>query len=141
MIRLRLRQQGIFITFFDSLDLCMRSSLPLLLVSMTIFSLTISDSNSSHGLSSWGSNATESVIDYTKNDLLLGSPDPLFWFLIPISGLLGVGACALVNYAALSLVHILHSITSIGTTLSRRFQRNHHRYVPIICRKKIEELM
>lgn len=107
----------------------MRSSLPLLLVSMTIFSFTIRDSNSSHGLSSWGTNATESVIDYTKNDLLLGSPDPMFWFLIPISGILGVGACVLVNYAALSLVHILHSITSVGTSLSRKFKRNHHRYV------------
>ena len=107
----------------------MRSSLPLLLVSMTIFSLTMNDSGSSHALSSWSTNATESVVDYTKNDLLLGSPDPLFWFLIPISGLLGVGACTLVNYAALSLVHILHFITYIGSSLSCRVQRNHHRYV------------
>lgn len=52
----------------------------------------------------WRSNVTEPAIDYSKNDLLLGSQDPFFWFLIPLFGFIGVGACVILNYAALMLV-------------------------------------
>ena len=56
----------------------------------------------------WGGNATESVIDFTKNDLLLGSRDPIFWFLVPLFGLVSVGICVGVNYAALGLTNLFY---------------------------------
>ncbi|KAL8963308.1 MAG: hypothetical protein Q9193_000411 [Seirophora villosa] len=55
----------------------------------------------------WSTNTTESAIDYTKNDLLLGSQDPIFWFLLPMCGLLSAGLCILINYAALGVVSLL----------------------------------
>ena len=56
----------------------------------------------------WGGNATETAIDFTKNDLLLGSQDPIFWFLVPLFGLITVGICVGVNYAALGLTHVFY---------------------------------
>ena len=105
---------GIFITFSDSLDLCLRSSLPLLTIALTFLaaSLTISSAASSQpasgGLLGWGGNATESAIDFTRNDLLLGSRDPIFWFLVPLFGLISVGVCVGVNYAALGLTNLFY---------------------------------
>lgn len=53
-------------------------------------------------------NATESVIGMTGHNLLLGSQDPLFWFLVPLFGLISVGACIVVHYLALILIYILY---------------------------------
>lgn len=55
-----------------------------------------------------GVNATESAIDFTKNDLLLGSQDPIFWFLVPLFGLISVGICVGVNYATLGLTNLFY---------------------------------
>lgn len=55
-----------------------------------------------------GGNATESAIDFTKNDLLLGSQDPIFWFLVPLFGLISVGICVGVNYATLGLTNLFY---------------------------------
>jgi glycosylphosphatidylinositol deacylase len=103
---------GIFMTFTEALDLCLRSSLPILLLAMMFCSMSLA-SSSSHPSGStsasflhWSRNSTESAIDYTKNDLLLGSQDPFFWFLIPLFGLVSAGVCVLLNYAALLLIHL-----------------------------------
>ena len=75
-------------------------------------SLTISSNApakpASVGFFGWGGNATEIVIDFTKNDLLLGSQDPIFWFLVPLFGLISVGVCVGLNYAALALTNIFY---------------------------------
>lgn len=54
----------------------------------------------------WNRNATESFIDYTKNDLLLGSQDAFFWFLVPLFGLICIGICVAVNYVALGITYL-----------------------------------
>ena len=54
-------------------------------------------------------NATESAIDFTINDLLLGSQDPIFWFLVPLFGFISVGICTIINYAALSVTYLFYS--------------------------------
>ena len=102
---------GIFIPFAESLDLCLRSSLPLLLLALSF--LAISFSIKGAAVSEYGSglfglkgNATETPVDFTKNDLLLGSQDPVFWFLVPLFGLLSFGACVVVNYVALGLTYV-----------------------------------
>ena len=55
-----------------------------------------------------GGNATESLTDFTKNDLLLGSQDPIFWFLVPLFGVISAGACILINFAALGVTHLFY---------------------------------
>jgi len=96
------------------MDLCLRSSLPLLIMALSFAALSLAISStappkpSSKGLFGWGGNATESAIDFTQNDLLLGSQDPIFWFLVPLFGLISVGVCVLVNYAALALTNLFY---------------------------------
>lgn len=63
--------------------------------------------------SRWQSNATEAPIDYGKNDLLLGSQDTFFWFLVPLFGIISVGACVVVNYAAMTIVYLLELLRSM----------------------------
>lgn len=104
---------GIFITFSRSVDLNLRSSFPLLILALTFFALSLAVSSSASrqpSSASWfqrNGNATESAIDFTINDLLLGSQDPIFWFLVPVFGLVSLGLCVVINYAALGLTWIL----------------------------------
>lgn len=83
-----------------------------LALTVLAISLTISSAAppkpASRGLFGWGGNATESAIDFTKNDLLLGSQDPIFWFLVPLFGLISVGIAVGINYAALGLTNLFH---------------------------------
>lgn len=109
-----LNRAGIFITFAEALDLCLRTSLPLLLLALTFLTISLTNSSAtpptpeSTGLFRWGGNATEAVVDFTKNDLLLGSQDPIFSFLVPLFGLISVGVCVGINYAALGLTNIIY---------------------------------
>ena len=105
-------ESGIFIPFAESLDLCLRSSLPMLIIALSFLALSFalsgvsSAERASLGLLGSTGNATETAIDFTKNDLLLGSQDPVFWFLVPLFGLLSIGACAVVNFILLGLTHV-----------------------------------
>ncbi|KAM3077151.1 GPI inositol deacylase [Clarireedia jacksonii] len=106
-------ETGIFISFSESLDLCLRQSLPLMLLALTCLSVSFAQASTavpqstSTGFWGWGRNATESPIDFTKNDLLVGAQDPFFWFMVPLIGLVCVGVCVVINYATLSLTHVL----------------------------------
>jgi hypothetical protein len=108
-------ETGIFMSFSESLDLCLRQSLPLVLVALTCLSVSLAQTSSqppqppspSHGFWDWRGNATDSQIDFTKNDLLVGSQDPFFWFMVPLIGLVCVGVCVMINYAALTMTHVL----------------------------------
>lgn len=102
-------ETGYFIPFTDGLDRALRSSLPLLLVAMSLLASSLATSKALPQTDEplhWRSNSTETPIDFTKNDLLLGSQDAFFWFLVPVFGLISVGVCVLVNYLALVLVNI-----------------------------------
>lgn len=104
-----LTEKGVFMSFSDGLDKCMRSSIPVLFVSLTLFGISYPTLDASPFLSGYSStrqSAVESVIDYTKNDLLLGSHDPFFWFLVPMFGILSIGICVLLNYVALLLTYV-----------------------------------
>jgi len=105
-------ETGVFMPFAESLDLCLRQSLPLVLLALTCLSVSLAQASlapprtSSGGWWGWGGNATEPQIDFTKNDLLVGAQDPIFWFMVPLIGLICVGVCVVVNYATLSLTHV-----------------------------------
>ena len=97
----------------ESMDSCLRTSMPLLFLALTFLAVSLAFSSvatpraTSKGWFGWRSNATESAIDFTKNDLLLGSQDPIFWFLVPMIGLVSVGLCIIINYITLGVISSL----------------------------------
>ena len=103
------------------MDLCLRSSLPMLLLALSFLAMSLAISSSaspkftSPVFFSWKRNATESAIDYTRNDLLLGSQDPIFWFLVPLLGLISAGLCVFINWAALGATSLLYIPYSLLT--------------------------
>lgn len=106
---------GVYITFFDSLDQSLRKALPVLLLSMTFFATAFSSSKPSNFGFQFPTNGTYSAVDYTQNDLLLGSQDTFFWFLVPLAGLISIGGCVLLNYLALTLVYLLSAVQILFT--------------------------
>lgn len=105
---------GIFISFGDALDQSLRLPLPVLLISMTFFATAFSTAGSISPPPDF--NAT--MVDFTKNDLLLGSQDSFFWFLIPLAGLVCVGACVGLHYIVLALLHLFVLVGRIVSQLS-----------------------
>jgi glycosylphosphatidylinositol deacylase len=100
---------GVFISFSESLDMCLRQSIPILLISLTVLSLSInSGSAQSSRASLWPwSNGTAAMVDFHQNDLLVGTHDPFFWFMIPLIGIVCVGVCTVLNYITLLLTYLL----------------------------------
>ncbi|KAI4110095.1 MAG: hypothetical protein L6R37_000228 [Teloschistes peruensis] len=115
-------EKGAFVSFMESMDFCLRTSMPLLFLALTFLALSLAVSSSttstptSTGWAVWGSNTTESALDFTKNDLLLGSQDPIFWFLVPMFGLLSAGLCIIINYTALAVILLLQLPPKILTS-------------------------
>lgn len=110
---------GIFISFSESLDQSLRLPLPVLLLSMTFFATaftTASSANIASNMHHPQNNGT--AINFAQNDLLLGSQDTFFWFLVPLAGLLSIGACVVLNYAILALLHVIVILSSL---LSQRY--------------------
>lgn len=100
-------------SFSEGMDLCIRRSIPLLFFSLTMLATSFSGphrqvlSGKVLSLLFWQSNTTTPAVDYTKNDLLLGSSDAFFWFLVPLFGIISIGICVALNYLALLLTYIL----------------------------------
>lgn len=101
---------GIFVSFSESLHMCLGQSIPLLLAALTVLSLSIGTEHPTptENASFWHwRNSTATVMDFNQNNLLIGTQDPFFWFLIPLIGLICVGVCTVLNYFTLALTHIL----------------------------------
>ncbi|KAI1099900.1 PGAP1-domain-containing protein [Jackrogersella minutella] len=103
---------GVFIPFSESLDSCLRRSLPMLLLSMTLLSLSTGQSSSTGSRSLWFWQNNTAAIDFAQNDLLVGTSDPFFWFLIPMIGIICVGVCMGLHYVAQFLTWLLSTIYS-----------------------------
>jgi glycosylphosphatidylinositol deacylase len=120
VVALALRKQfqlydetGYFITFTEGLDSALHSSLPILLLAMSLLASSLATSTAlptSEDALPLRTNSTETPVDFTKNDLLLGSQDTFFWFLVPIFGLISVGVCVILNYLTLVLLSVLSFI-------------------------------
>jgi glycosylphosphatidylinositol deacylase len=100
-------------SFSEGLNESLRRSIAVLFLSLSFASIYLANVSQS-GLpkkTTWSGhksgNATESVIDFTKNELLTGSPDPFFWFILPLFGVISVGLCAAINYTALTITHAI----------------------------------
>ncbi|KAF6821623.1 hypothetical protein CSOJ01_00126 [Colletotrichum sojae] len=99
---------GTFISFSESLDLCLRQSLPLMLISLTFLSLSITGSWSSGYVGFWyWRNTTSAAAEFHSNDLLTGTQDPFFWFLVPLVGVVCIGVCAILHFITLALTQAL----------------------------------
>ena len=122
-------QTGLFISFSESIDQCIRTSLPLLFVALTLLALSLARSNPRprHGEDR---SATETLTDFTKNELLLGSYDPMFWFLIPLFGIISVGVCIALNYATLVLLHFAALIVSRVSSFMHAGEDTRYVYQP-----------
>ena len=97
---------GIFISFSEGLEQSIRLALPVLFLSMTFFATAFSTAGSiaqESGLTTM--NGTS--VNYASNDLLLGSQDSFFWFLVPLAGLISIGVCAILNYLVLAIIYVL----------------------------------
>ncbi|KAK2064306.1 PGAP1-domain-containing protein [Colletotrichum caudatum] len=104
---------GTFISFSESLDLCLRQSLPLMLLSLTFLSLSMTGSWSSGPGVFWHwRNTTSTAADFHSNDLLTGTQDPFFWFLIPLIGVVCIGVCAVLHFVTLGLTQLLGIVYS-----------------------------
>lgn len=105
---------GIFMSFSEGMDQCIRTSLPVLFLALTFLSLSLTKASHSFGEDLLGhrGNATESFKNFTRNELLLGSHDPFFWFLIPLFGLICVGVCITTNYVVLALTQVFTAFYS-----------------------------
>ncbi|KAI1083593.1 PGAP1-domain-containing protein [Whalleya microplaca] len=103
---------GVFIPFSESLDSCLKQSLPMLLLSMTLLSLSMGQSSSTRSPGPWLWRNSTTAVDFVRNDLLVGTSDPFFWFLIPMIGIICVGACITLHYIVLVLTWIIGTVYS-----------------------------
>ncbi|KAJ5099350.1 hypothetical protein N7532_006351 [Penicillium argentinense] len=127
-------ETGYFIPFTDGLDRALRTSLPLLFVAMSLLASSLATTKAlpqSDDPFHWRTNSTETPLDFTKNDLLLGSQDAFFWFLVPVFGIISVGVCVLVNYVALLLVNIFSLIYGAVNSKSGYIRREDRGNLPI----------
>jgi pimeloyl-ACP methyl ester carboxylesterase len=107
---------GMFIPFSESLDLSLKHSIPLMLASLTVLTMYTAKTTAAGNPAFWHwRNGTSSLIDFHQNDLLIGTQDPLFLFLIPLIGIICVGVCTVLNYVALILTHLLSAFAGLIT--------------------------
>ena len=100
---------GVFISFSQSMDQCLRTSLPTIFAALTFLCVALSKAARGPWVSPLLSSPSESQansVDFTANDLLLGTSDPFFWFLVPLFGLISVGICIAVNYVVMIIANI-----------------------------------
>ncbi|PHH55263.1 GPI inositol-deacylase [Ceratocystis fimbriata CBS 114723] len=115
---------GEFVTFLQALDMCFRSRLPWLLA--TCFGLlwlfhgdeapAIMSSDSSAWQSHNGTLAP--MLSSNRIDLLIGTSDLFFWYLIPLIGVICIGVCVALHYVTLLLTRLLNlAYMRVVTTL------------------------
>jgi glycosylphosphatidylinositol deacylase len=98
-------------SFAESLNQCLRRDVPICFTILVFFAMYLSGSGYSdtsdkpHWYDQYKGNSTEAMSDYTMNNLLIGSPDPFFWFLVPLFGIISIGLCIVINYFVLAVTH------------------------------------
>ena len=121
---------GAFITFTESLDGCLRTSLPVLLLAVTLYATSWARSATSMLGYVQATNVTASEVDHSQNDVFLGSTDTFFWFLVPLAGLVSVGVCIAVNYVVLALVHLLALVATMMPLSSSHAKQDEQQALP-----------
>jgi glycosylphosphatidylinositol deacylase len=131
VVSLVLRQQfrtydatGVFISFAQGLNECMHSSLPMVFAALTILSITLASAQHQANKSRVGgqSGNADASSHNANNELLLGSDDPFFWFLVPLFGLMCTAICVMVNYVVLLLIYIVAFLYALIKSFTSRDQ-------------------
>lgn len=108
-------ETGVFITFSQSLDLSLRRSIPLLLLSLTLLATSLGGAPYFNDGQLW--NRTKaipfSIIDFHRNDLLIGTDDPAFTFLVPVIGIVCIGVCTALHYMVLAVTQIFSLVYAV----------------------------
>lgn len=100
-------ETGIFISFSESLDLSLRQSIPLLLLSLTLLATSIGIApRIETNMGACPLADTISAIDFHRNDLLIGTDDPFFTFMVPLIGIVCIGVCTALHYVILLLTQL-----------------------------------
>ena len=123
---------GVFMSFTQSMDQCIRTSLPAIFVALTFFAIAVSKSSHSiwtRQLLSTSTGTSESTIDFTVNDLMLGTSDPFFWFLVPLFAIISVGICITMNYAVLIVTHFLALVVGRLRAWSQRAEEPRYIFI------------
>ncbi|KAF2127603.1 PGAP1-domain-containing protein [Dothidotthia symphoricarpi CBS 119687] len=130
VVTLVLRQQfrtydetAVFMSFAEGLNECIRGSLPLAFVALTFLSVTLAGARHQsiqHWSQSGTSGNTTQLFEDARGELLMGSDDTFFWFLVPLFGLMCVGICVAINYVALLLTYLLATIYSVLSSSTLR---------------------
>jgi pimeloyl-ACP methyl ester carboxylesterase len=101
---------GVFISFSQSMDQCLRTSLPTIFTALTFLGVALSKATRGPWSRNWlgaSTGTTDAAVDFTVNDLLLGTSDPFFWFLVPFFGIITIGICIAANYIVLLVTNFL----------------------------------
>lgn len=124
---------GVFISFSESMDICLRTSLPFIFIALTFLAVSLSKAAQGTWTRSWLSMLTgtsQKSIDFNVNDLMLGTQDPFLWFLVPLFGIISVGVCIAGNYLITIVMHIIAFAHGWVRGLWRR--QDDARYVTIL---------
>lgn len=102
---------GVFMSFAESMDQCLRTSLPFIIIALTFLAVSLSKAaQTSWAAGSWlgmlGA-TSEGAVDFHINELMLGTQDPFLWFLVPLFGAISVGVCIAGNYLITTLMYVL----------------------------------
>lgn len=96
-------------SFSESMDVCLRTSLPFIFIALTFFAVSLSKASQgslTRGWLSFLTGTSQKSVDFNVNDLMLGTQDPFLWFLVPLFGVISVGICIAGNYVITILMHV-----------------------------------
>ncbi|OAL47533.1 GPI inositol-deacylase-like protein [Pyrenochaeta sp. DS3sAY3a] len=94
---------GVFMSFAQGLNECVCSSLPLAFAALTFLSIGLAGTSQQPRESSTLETVARTTTAPESHELLLGSADIFFCFLVPLLGLMCVALCVIINYVALLL--------------------------------------
>jgi glycosylphosphatidylinositol deacylase len=124
---------GVFMSFSESMDVCLRTSLPFIFIALTFFAVSLSKASQGSWTRGWLSFLTgtsQKSVDFNVNDLMLGTQDPFLWFLVPLFGVISVGICIAGNYFITILMHVFAFV--YGWTRGLFGRQDENRYAKAI---------
>ena len=126
---------GVFISFSESLDLCLRQSIPLVVLALTALSMSMV-----------GTSIVELgqfVFRFESHDILAGTHDPFFWFMMPLISIVCIGVCTALHYVTviltyiLSLLYALFSINPFAGAVQDQGRNQSPAFVPSTPRRRM----
>lgn len=122
-------KSGVFVSFAEGLDLCLRRSFPAMILFLTLMSVW--------NWRPWGfpgaagrTNAT-GPIDFYENASFTGTKDPFFWFINPLIGIISIGVCMSLHYATLLVTHVLGFACSLFTRSAAAYDKKRRATSPV----------